>query len=438
MTGAPLSVPPANPLVNDPPAWLSEGAPHLWLPYTQMQTTPMALPVVRTDGVRLTLADGRELIDGTSSWWTAAHGYNHPHIRAAVTAQLEKMPHVMLGGLAHEPACRLATRLSALLPGDLGHVFFSESGSVSVEIAMKIAVQYWINNGTRGRTRFVAFKGGYHGDTLATMSVCDPDEGMHTLFKGAIAEQLIAELPTDAEKTAALDAFLAAHAHQVAAVVTEPLVQGAGGMRFHDAETLRRLRALCDKHGMLLILDEIFTGFARTGSMFACEAAGIVPDIVTLSKALTGGTMALAATVARAPVFEAFLGADGGRALMHGPTYTGNALACAAANASLDLFESEPRIAQVAAIAEQLACALEPARAIAGVRDVRVMGAIGVIELERMGDLNAIKQRFIEEGVFIRPFGNIVYITPPLIIGSEDLARLTGAMLKITAEIAAA
>ena len=437
MTGAPLSVPPANPLVNDPPAWLSEGAPHLWLPYTQMQTTPMALPVVRTDGVRLTLADGRELIDGTSSWWTAAHGYNHPHIRAAVTAQLEKMPHVMLGGLAHEPACRLATRLSALLPGDLGHVFFSESGSVSVEIAMKIAVQYWINNGTRGRTRFVAFKGGYHGDTLATMSVCDPDEGMHTLFKGAIAEQLIAELPTDAEKTAALDAFLAAHAHQVAAVVTEPLVQGAGGMRFHDAETLRRLRALCDKHGMLLILDEIFTGFARTGSMFACEAAGIVPDIVTLSKALTGGTMALAATVARAPVFEAFLGADGGRALMHGPTYTGNALACAAANASLDLFESEPRIAQVAAIAEQLACALEPARAIAGVRDVRVMGAIGVIELERMGDLNAIKQRFIEEGVFIRPFGNIVYITPPLIIGSEDLARLTGAMLKITAEIAA-
>ena len=437
MTGAPLSVPPTNPLVNDPPAWLSEGAPHLWLPYTQMQTTPMALPVVRTDGVRLTLADGRELIDGTSSWWTAAHGYNHPHIRAAVTAQLEKMPHVMLGGLAHEPACRLATRLSALLPGDLGHVFFSESGSVSVEIAMKIAVQYWINNGTRGRTRFVAFKGGYHGDTLATMSVCDPDEGMHTLFKGAIAEQLIAELPTDAEKTAALDAFLAAHAHQVAAVVTEPLVQGAGGMRFHDAETLRRLRALCDKHGMLLILDEIFTGFARTGSMFACAAAGIVPDIVTLSKALTGGTMALAATVARAPVFEAFLGADGGRALMHGPTYTGNALACAAANASLDLFESEPRIAQVAAIAEQLACALEPARAIAGVRDVRVMGAIGVIELERMGDLNAIKQRFIEEGVFIRPFGNIVYITPPLIIGSEDLARLTGAMLKITAEIAA-
>ena len=438
MTVTRLSVPPANPLVNDPPAWLVEGAPHLWLPYTQMQTTPMALPVVKTDGVRLTLADGRELIDGTSSWWTAAHGYNHPHIREAVTAQLEKMPHVMLGGLAHEQACRLATRLSDLLPGDLGHVFFSESGSVSVEIAMKMAVQYWINNGIRGRTRFVAFKGGYHGDTLATMSVCDPDEGMHTLFKGAIAEQLICELPTDTDKESALDAFLAANAHQIAAVVTEPLVQGAGGMRFHDEATLRRLRALCDRHGLLLILDEIFTGFARTGTMFACEAAGIVPDIVTLSKALTGGTMALAATVARAPVFEAFLGADGARALMHGPTYTGNALACAAANASLDLFESEPRLAQVAAIADQLNRALAPARNLPGVRDVRVKGAIGVIELERMGDLNAIKRRFIEEGVFIRPFGNIVYTTPPLTIGAADLGRLTAAMLKITAEIAAA
>ncbi|MBX3494943.1 MAG: adenosylmethionine--8-amino-7-oxononanoate transaminase [Parvibaculum sp.] len=433
-----MSVPPANPLVNDPPAWLVEGAPHLWLPYTQMQTTPMALPVVKTDGVRLTLADGRELIDGTSSWWTAAHGYNHPHIREAVIRQLEKMPHVMLGGLAHEQACRLATRLSDLLPGDLGHVFFSESGSVSVEIAMKMAVQYWINNGKTGRTRFVAFKGGYHGDTLATMSVCDPDEGMHTLFKGAIAEQLIAELPTDDEKTAALDTFLGAHGHRVAAVLTEPLVQGAGGMRFHDAETLRRLRRLCDKHDLLLIHDEIFVGFGRTGTMFACEAAGIVPDIVTLSKALTGGTMALAATIARAPVFEAFLGEDGARALMHGPTYTGNALACAAANASLDLFEREPRLAQVAAIADQLNRELAPARNLPGVRDVRVKGAIGVIELERMGDLNAIKRRFIEEGVFIRPFGNIVYTTPPLTIGTADLGRLTAAMLKVTAEIAAA
>jgi adenosylmethionine-8-amino-7-oxononanoate aminotransferase len=432
----PMSIPPANPLINDPPAWLVQGAPHLWLPYTQMQTTPMALPIAKTDGVRLTLSDGRELIDGISSWWTAAHGYNHPHIREAVTKQLETMPHVMLGGLAHEPACRLATRLSEKLPGDLGHVFFSESGSVSVEIAMKIAVQYWINNGKRGRTRFVSFKGGYHGDTLATMSVCDPDEGMHTLFKGAIAEQFICELPVDEEKTAALDAFLGEKANEIAAVVTEPLVQGAGGMRFHDAETLKTLRALCDKHGVLLILDEIFTGFGRTGSMFACEQAGIVPDIVTLSKALTGGTMALAATVASARVFEAFLGEDAGKALMHGPTYTGNPLACAAANASLDLFEREPRLDQVKAISAQLTRELEPARDLPGVKDVRVKGAIGVIELEAIHDMNGMKRRFVEEGVWIRPFGNIVYTTPPLVIGAEDLARLTGAMLKVVAEAA--
>ncbi|MFN4353755.1 adenosylmethionine--8-amino-7-oxononanoate transaminase [Parvibaculum sp.] len=429
-----MPVPPLNPLIENPPAWLTEGAPHLWLPYTQMQTTPMALPVVRTDGVRLTLSDGRELIDGISSWWTAAHGYNHPHIREAVIGQLEKMPHVMLGGLAHEQACRLATRLSQKLPGDLNHVFFSESGSVSVEIAMKIAVQFWINNGRRGRTRFVSFKGGYHGDTLATMSVCDPDEGMHTLFKGAIAEQFICDLPADDEKTAALDAFLAAHSGEIAAVVTEPLVQGAGGMRFHTPETLKTLRALCDKHDLLLILDEIFTGFGRTGSMFACEQADIVPDIVTLSKALTGGTMALAATIARGKVFEAFLGEEAGKALMHGPTYTGNPLACAAANASLDLFEREPRIDQVKAISAQLARELEPARGLPGVRDVRVKGAIGVIELEKMSDLNFLKRRFVEEGVWIRPFGNIVYTTPPLVIQPDELARLTGAMVKIVAE----
>ena len=310
---------------------------------------------------------------------------------------------------------------------------------MSVEIAMKIAVQYWINQGHSnlkggGRTRFVSFKGGYHGDTLATMSVCDPDEGMHTLFKGAIAEQFICELPGDAAKTAALDTFLGEHAHEVAAVVTEPLVQGAGGMRFHSPETLKTLRALCDRHGVLLILDEIFTGFGRTGTMFACEQAGIVPDIVTLSKALTGGTMALAATVATARVYEAFLGEEGARALMHGPTYTGNPLACAAANASLDLFETEPRLEQVAAISRQLADELEPARTLPGVKDVRVKGAIGVIELERIGDLNAMKRRFVEEGVWIRPFGNIVYTTPPLVIEAADLARLTGAMLKVTAE----
>lgn len=429
-----MSIPPANPLVPHPPKWLEEGAKHLWLPYTQMQTTPMALPVVKTSGVCLTLDDGRELIDGTSSWWTAAHGYNHPHIREAVTKQLEKMPHIMLGGLAHEPAAALATRLAKLLPGDLEHTFFSESGSVSVEIAMKMAVQYWINKGRQGRTRFVAFRGGYHGDTLATMSVCDPDEGMHTLFKGAIATQLITDLPTTPERVAAFDSFLDQHKDEIAAVITEPLVQGAGGMIFHDVATLKALRETCDKHNVLLILDEIFVGFGRTGSMFACEAAGIVPDIVTLSKALTGGTMALAATAARAHVFDAFLGPTAANCLMHGPTYTGNPLACAAANASLDLFENEPRLEQVAAIEAQLKRELEPARGLPGVVDVRVKGAIGVIECEAIKDADAMKRRFIEEGVFIRPFGRIVYITPPLVIEAADLSRLTSAMVKVVRE----
>jgi len=262
------------------------------------------------------------------------------------------------------------------------------------------------------------------------MSVCDPDEGMHTLFKGAIAEQLITDLPVDDETEAALDRFLSAHAHEVAAVMTEPLVQGAGGMIFHEAEVLRRLRRLCDKHDVLLVLDEIFVGFGRTGTMFACEAAGIVPDMVTLSKALTGGTLALAATIARTKIFEAFLSDDPSKALMHGPTYTGNPLACSAANASLDLFAREPRLEQVARIEAQLKCELEPARALRGVRDVRVKGAIGVIELDAISNLNGMKRRFVEEGVFIRPFGRIVYTTPPLVIGEEDLARLTSAMLK--------
>mgnify|MGYP001315926062 CR=1 FL=1 len=428
---------PTHPLFPEIPAWLGEGAPHLWLPYTQMKTTPLPLPVAATSGVRLTLADGRELIDGISSWWTAAHGYNHPHIRAAVARQLEIMPHVMLGGLAHEPAARLAHRLARLLPGDLDHVFFSESGSVSVEIAMKMAMQFWINQGIGGRTRFISFRGGYHGDTLATMSVCDPEEGMHGLFKGAIAEQILADLPTSPAARAAFEALLAAHAHETAAVVAEPLVQGAGGMRFHDPDTLRHMRAACDRHGVLLILDEIFTGFGRTGTLFAAEQAGIVADIVTLSKALTGGTLALAATIARGPVFEAFWRDEPGTALMHGPTYMGNPLACAAANASLDLFEREPRLEQARRIEEQLTHELEPARAIPGVRDVRVKGAIGVIEIDNLKDMDWLKRRFVEEGVWIRPFGNIIYTTPPLIIGEDDLTRITRAMVAVTKEWAA-
>ncbi len=431
------AIPPINPLYPNPPAWLAESAAHVWLPYTQMQTVPMTLPAVKTDGVRVTLADGRELIDGVSSWWTAAHGYNHPHIRAAVQRQLEEMPHIMLGGFAHEQAFRLAKRLADILPGDLAHTFFSESGSVSVEIAMKIAVQYWLNQGQRGKTQFVSFRGGYHGDTLGTMAVCDPDEGMHTLFKGVIPEHLITALPRDDREEKVFEQFLAAHAHEVAAVVMEPLVQGAGGMIFHSPETMRMIRRACDKHNVLLIVDEIFTGFGRTGTLFACDRAEIVPDILTLSKALTGGTMALATTTARTPIFEAFLGEDAGKALMHGPTYTGNPLACAAANAAIDLFDLEPRLQQVAMIEAQLKRELEPAREIKQVRDVRVLGAIGVIEVDGLNDIEWLKRRFVEEGVWIRPFGNIVYTTPPLIISEADLRQLTHTMIKVLREWAA-
>jgi len=401
------------------------GPPHVWLPYAQMKTALPPLAVSRTEGSRIHLADGRVLIDGIASWWTACHGYNHPHIRAAVALQLEAMPHVMFGGLVHEPALTLASRLAAMLPGDLDRVFFTDSGSVAVEVAMKMAVQYWLNRGIRGRSRFLAFKGGYHGDTFATMAVCDPEEGMHSLFKGVLPEHPILDLPSDDESTAALERFLELHAGELAGILVEPLVQGAGGMRFHDEAVPRRLRALADRYELLLIFDEIFTGFGRTGTMFACEAAGAVPDIVTLSKALTGGTMALAATVARRKVFEAFWSDDPLHALMHGPTFMGNALACAAANASLDLFEREPRLEQVATIEAALKQGLEPCRGLKGVRDVRVKGAIGVVELDRTLDLNGLKSRFIGQGVWVRPFGNIVYLTPAFTIEPSDLAMLT-------------
>ena len=411
------------------PGWLEQGLPHLWRPYTQMRTARPPLPVISARGSRLTLADGRELIDGVANWWTAAHGHRHPHIEAAVRAQLECLPHAMLGGLAHEPAYVLASRLAALLPGDLDHVFFSDSGSVAVEVAMKMAVQFWLNRGER-RTRFLSFRHGYHGDTLATMSVCDPEEGMHGMFRGVVPDQILAELDPDA-----IDQALARHGHEIAAVLVEPLVQGAGGMRFHDAATLRHLRHMCDRHGALLIFDEIFAGFGRLGSaLFACEEAGVTPDIITLSKALSGGALPLAATVANDRVFNAFLSEDAGKALMHGPTFMGNPLACAAANASLDLFEREPRLQQARAVEALLNDRLERARRLPGVADVRTKGAIGVIELEHAPDLEWLKARFIEKGVWLRPFGRIVYTTPPLNIDAGDLRQIADAMVDVTAQ----
>ena len=407
--------------------WYAKGLEHIWLPYAQMKTVPPPLAVVRTQGTRITLADGRELIDGIASWWTACHGYNHPHIRQAVEAQLASMPHVMFGGLVHEQAFVLARRLTKLLPDDLTRVYFSDSGSVAVEVAMKMATQYWINRGIRGKNRFVAFKGGYHGDTTGAMAVSDPDAGMHAAFAGVLPRHHIADLPDD---DSALDQLLTQRGDTVAAMIVEPLVQGAGGMTFHDVRALRRLRALADRYDVLLIFDEIFTGFGRTGTMFACEHAGVAPDIITLSKALTGGTLPLAATIATRRIFDAFWSDDPKKALMHGPTYMANALGCAAANASLDLFEREPRLRQVADIAIALERGLAPCRDFPNVKDVRVKGAIGVVELDRIDDLDALRTQFIEQGVFIRPIGNVIYLTPAFTISSDELKTLTDAIVK--------
>ena len=411
--------------------WFDRGYPHIWLPYAQMKTAPAPLAAARTHGSRIVLAGGRELIDGVASWWTAVHGYNHPHIVEAIERQARIMPHVMLGGLLHEQAATLAARLAALLPGGLTRVFFSDSGSVAVEVAMKMAVQYWLNQNIRGRTKFLAFKGGYHGDTMATMAVCDPEEGMHAMFAGILPEHHVVDLPREGETIAAFDQFLERHAGELAGILVEPLVQGAGGMIFHDEHTLRRLRAAADKYELLLIFDEVFTGFGRTGAMFACEAADVAPDIMTLGKGLSGGTLPLAATVATQKVFDAFWSDDPQHALMHGPTYMGNALACAAANASLDLFESEPRLRQGADIGEFLGKHLGQCLGLPHVVDVRVRGAIGVVEFDRIENLNTLKRRFVDEGVWIRPFRNIVYLTPALTISEEELEKLTRAVVKV-------
>ena len=413
------------------PDWYARGLSHIWLPYTQMKTANPPLAVARTHGSRIVLEDGRELIDGIASWWTAVHGYNHPHIVESVRKQLEKMPHVMLGGLVHEQALTLAARLAALLPGDLSHVFFSDSGSVAVEVAMKMAAQYWLNKGVHGRTKFLAFAGGYHGDTFATMAVCDPEEGMHALFTGTLPEHYVIDLPRDEESCAAFDKFLDEHAQELAGILVEPLVQGAGGMIFHDEMVLQRLRAGADKYELLLIFDEIFVGFGRTAAMFACEAAEVVPDIITLGKGLTGGVLPLAATIASKKIFDAFFSDDPMHALMHGPTYMGNALACAAANASLDLFETEPRLLQAADIGKAMMHGIGHCVGMKGVKDVRVRGAIGVVELEKIADLNALKRRFVEKGVWVRPFRNIVYLTPALTISEADLSQMTSAIVEV-------
>jgi adenosylmethionine-8-amino-7-oxononanoate aminotransferase len=408
---------------------------HVWHPYASTVGDAPLFPVVSADGVRLTLADGRELVDGMASWWAAVHGYNHPVLNAAVRAQLDDMAHVMFGGLTHPPAVRLAKLLADITPEPLQRVFFADSGSVSVEVAIKMALQFQRAAGKPGRTRLLTVRGGYHGDTFATMSVCDPVGGMHHMFTGSLTEHLFAPVPPAGfdrpladEDTAGLAELLAKHRDEVAAVILEPIVQGAGGMRFHSPAYLRRVRELCDEHGVLLILDEIATGFGRTGALFAADHAGIAPDIMCVGKALTGGYMTLAATLCTDQVAEV-ISRDG--ALMHGPTYMANPLACATALASVELLLASPWRETVAALETELAEGLAPARDLAAVADVRVLGGIGVVELHEPVDMARVQPAFVERGVWIRPFGKLVYTMPPYVTPAADVRRITSAIVDV-------
>jgi adenosylmethionine-8-amino-7-oxononanoate aminotransferase len=412
----------------------------VWHPYAPPSASPL-FAVESALGVRLRLEDGRELIDGMSSWWSAIHGYRHPRIEAAVKDQLERLPHVMFGGLTHESAVRLCERLVSIAPEGLDRVFLSDSGSVAVEVAIKMALQVWQARGRPERQRLLTLCGGYHGDTFGAMAVCDPVTGMHGLFGRTIASHLFAERPRcrfdepcedeDIEDFARL---LEAHRDEIAAVILEPIVQGAGGMWFYSPDYLRRVRELCHEFDVLLIADEIATGFGRSGRLFACEHAAISPDILCVGKALTGGTLTLAATLASQEVC-ASLGAGEPGVFMHGPTFMGNALACAAANASLDLLDEGHWRTQVASISEQLSSELEPCRDMPSVADLRVLGAIGVVELNEPVDMSVVQRAFVEAGVWIRPFGKLVYTMPPYVIESGDLSQVTSAIREVVASI---
>jgi adenosylmethionine---8-amino-7-oxononanoate aminotransferase len=421
--------------VSDWETLLALDAERVWHPYGALPAPLAPLPVVSAEGVRLRLADGRELIDGMASWWCAIHGYRHPALDEAVRGQLQRMAHVMFGGLTHEPAVRLAARLTELAPAPLQRVFLADSGSVSVEVAIKMCLQFQRAAGHGERSRLLTVRGGYHGDTFGAMAVCDPVGGMHSLFAGVLARHVFAERPPDGfdagldgDWAAHVRSLAAAHAHELAAVIVEPVVQGAGGMRFHSPECVALLREVCDEHGLLLVLDEIATGFGRTGALFACEHAGVSPDVMCVGKALTGGYMTLAATLCTARVAEAVSSGEGG-GLMHGPTFMANPLACAVALASLDLLADGDWQARVRAVEAGLRAGLAPARGLPGVADVRVLGAIGVVELACAVDVAAATAAAVERGVWLRPFRNLVYAMPPYVIDERDVARVAEAMV---------
>ncbi len=406
---------------------------HLWHPYTSTTAPLPAYEVASASGVRIRLKDGRELIDGMASWWCVIHGYNHPELNRAIEEQLQKLAHVMFGGLTHEPAIALGRKLIDLTPEPLQHVFFSDSGSVAVEVAIKMALQYWQGRGRAGKTRLLTVRGGYHGDTFGAMAVCDPVNGMHQLFRDVLPQHLFAPRPQSrfgqplvAGDLDEFETLLATNRDSLAAVILEPIVQGAGGMWFYSADYLKGVAGLCRQHSVLLIADEIATGFGRTGKLFACEHAGVAPDILCLGKTLTGGYLSLAATLATREVAEG-IAVDGG-VLMHGPTFMANPLATAVAARSIELLLASPWQQRIAAIEAQLRRELAVYAGHPAVVDVRVLGAIGVVETREPVDVAAVQKRFVDAGVWIRPFGRLVYLMPPYVISSADLSVLTAAV----------
>jgi adenosylmethionine-8-amino-7-oxononanoate aminotransferase len=408
----------------------------VWHPYAALPGDDPRYVVESAQGTRLQLAGGHQLLDGMSSWWSTILGYRHPDIMRAAHQQLDTLPHVMFGGLTHAPAAALAQKLVDITPSGLNRVFFCDSGSVSVEVAMKMAVQYWAALGQPSRKRFATIRHGYHGDTWGAMSLCDPELGMHSLFAGAVLQQVFAPGPhragagLETEDLAALEQALTPHLTEVCAVVLEPIVQATGGMRFYSPEYLAGVRELCDRHGLLLIADEIATGFGRTGRLFACEHAGISPDILCVGKALTGGTLTLAATLTTSAVSEAISSGTPGL-FMHGPTFMGNPLACAVAVAVLEVLDRMDWQGQVQAIEAQLEQELSPCRSQPGVADVRVMGAIGVVEMKQPLSLGQVIPRLVDRGVWLRPFGRLLYTMPPFITTSAELSEITAAMCAI-------